>query len=43
MIRLAMKNKNTILIGTVSALSSGKIDKCEYATGEEILLSNQSF
>ena len=25
----------------VSALSSGKIDKYEYLTGEEILLSNQ--
>ena len=25
----------------ISALSSGKIDKCEYLTGEEILLSNQ--
>ena len=24
-----------------SALSSGKIDKCEYLTGEEILPSNQ--
>ena len=25
----------------ISALSSGKTDKCEYFTGEEILLSNQ--
>ena len=25
----------------ISALSSGKIDKCEYLTGEEILPSNQ--
>ena len=25
----------------ISALSSGKIDKCEYLTGKEILLSNQ--
>ena len=25
----------------ISALSSGKIDKCEYLTGEEILSSNQ--
>ena len=25
----------------ISALSSGKIDKYEYLTGEEILLSNQ--
>ena len=26
----------------ILALSSGKIDKCEYLTGEEILPSNQS-
>ena len=26
----------------ISALSSGKIDKCEYLTGEEILPSDQS-
>ena len=26
----------------ISALSSGKIDKCEYLTGEEILPSGQS-
>ena len=25
----------------ISALSSGKFDKCEYLTGEEILPSNQ--
>ena len=25
----------------ISALSSGKLDKCEYRTGEEILPSNQ--
>ena len=25
----------------ISALSSGKIDKCKYLTGEEILPSNQ--
>ena len=25
----------------ISALSSGKIDKCEYLTGEELLPSNQ--
>ena len=31
-----------MLIETVSALSSSKTDKCEYATGEEILPSNQS-
>ena len=36
MIRLEMKNYNTI-----SALSSGKIDKHEYLTGKEILSSNQ--
>ena len=34
-----MKNYNTIL--KISALSSGKIDKYEYLTGEEILPSNQ--
>ena len=27
--------------GKISALSSGKIDKCRYLTGEEILPSNQ--
>ena len=27
---------------TVSSLSPGKIDKCEYLTGEEILPSDQS-
>ena len=32
-------NKET---GKVSVLSSGKIDKYEYLTGEEILLSDQS-
>ena len=37
-----MKNYNMILIEAVkiSALSSGKIDKSEYLTGEEILSSN---
>ena len=25
----------------ISAFSSGKIDKCEYLTGEEMFLSNQ--
>ena len=34
-----MKNYNMILIET--ALSSGKIHKYEYLTGEEILPSNQ--
>ena len=33
-----MKNYNMILI---SALSSGKIDKYEYLTGEEVLPSTQ--
>ena len=28
-------------VAKISALSSGKIDKYEYLTGEEILLSNQ--
>ena len=37
MIRLGMKNYNMIL----TALSSGKIDKFEYVTGEEILPSAQ--
>ena len=38
-----MKNYNTILIeaAKISALSSGKIDKYEYLTSEEILPSNQ--
>ena len=43
MIRLEMKNCDTILIeaAKISALSSSKIDKQEYLTGEEILASNQ--
>ena len=42
-IRLEMKNYNMILIEKlqISALSSGKIDKYEYLTDEEILHSNQ--
>ena len=43
-----MKNYNTILteklskkLTKISALSSGKIDKYEYLTGEEILPSNR--
>ena len=38
-----MKNYNMILIeaAKISALSSGKIDKYEYLTGEEILPSTQ--
>ena len=43
--RLKMKNYNTILIEKpqkLSALSAGKIDKYEYLTGEEILLSGPS-
>ena len=37
-----MKNYNMILIeaAKISSLSSGKIDKSEYLTGEEILSSN---
>ena len=44
MIRLEMKNCNKILTEKqqkISALPSGKIDKYEYLTGEEVLLSNQ--
>ena len=43
MIRLEMKNCNTMLIeaAKISALSSSKIDKYEYLTGEGILPSNQ--
>ena len=43
MIKLEMKNYNTILTEAtkISALSSGKIDKYEYLTGEKILPSNQ--
>ena len=38
-----MKNYSTILIEKpkISALSSGKIQKYEYLTGEDILPSNQ--
>ena len=39
-IKLKMKNYNMILIETAK-ISSGKIDKYEYLTGEEILPSNQ--
>ena len=44
MIKLMMKNYNMILIEKlhkISALSSGKIDKYEYLTVEEILRSNK--
>ena len=43
MIRLEIKNCNTIELeaAKISALSSGKIDKYEYLTGEEILPSNE--
>ena len=43
MIKLRMKNYNMLLIEAEkkSALSSGKIDKYEYLTGEEKLSSNQ--
>ena len=38
-----MKNNNTILTEKqqTSALSTGKIDKCDYVAGEEILPSNR--
>ena len=38
-IKLKMKNYN--MTAKISALSSGKIDKYEYLTGEEILPPNQ--
>ena len=44
MIRLKMKNYNIALkkeAGETSALSSGKVDKYEYLTGEEIFPSNK--
>ena len=44
MIRLEMKNYNMILTEKqkkISPLSSGKIDKDEFLTGEEILPPNQ--
>ena len=41
MIRLEMKNYSMVLIAKTSALSSGKIHKYEYLTGEDILPSNQ--
>ena len=43
MIKLNMKNFNTTLIeaAKISALSSGKFNKYEYLTGEEILPSNK--
>ena len=43
MIKLRMKNYNMLLIEAEKklALSSGKIDKYEYLTGEEKLPSNQ--
>ena len=37
-----MKNYNTILTEKQQKLFSGKIDKYEYLTGEEILPSDQS-
>ena len=43
-VKLERKNYNMIFNGKgakISALSSGKIDKYEYLTGEEILPSNQ--
>ena len=45
MINLEMKNYNMILTdregAKISTLSSGKVDKYEYLTGEEILPSDQ--
>ena len=43
MIRLEMRNYNMILIeaAKISALSSSKVRKYEYLTGEDILPSNQ--
>ena len=43
MIRLEMKNYNMILIKSYQniGLSSGKIHKYEYLTGEDIIPSNQ--
>ena len=43
MISLQMKNYNMILreAAKISGLLSGKIDKYEYLTGEEILHSDQ--
>ena len=42
-IKLKMKNYNMTKISAakISALSSGKVDKYEYLTGQEILPSNQ--
>ena len=40
-IRLEKKNCNKLLNEIISALSSAKIVKYEYLTGEEILPSNQ--
>ena len=37
-----MKNYNMILLHKISVLSSGRIDKYEYLTGEEILPANQN-
>ena len=45
MIRLEMKNYNTISTEkeqNIAALSSGKIDKDEYVSGEEIVPPDQS-
>ena len=44
MIRLEIKKLQYDInreLGKISALSSGKIDKYEYLTGEDILPSNQ--
>ena len=42
MIKLTMKNDIKREAAKTSALSSGKIDKYEYLTGDEILPSDQS-
>ena len=41
MIRLGMKSCTTILTEKYQKLPSGKFDKYEYLTGEEILPSDQ--
>ena len=41
MIKLEMKNYNTTFMEKLLKLSSGKICKYEYITGEDILPSNQ--
>ena len=42
MIRIETKSCNVMGAVEISALSSGKFNKYEYLTGEEIILSDQS-